>query len=112
MACNNANVGPQKEMNLISEADIKIEDVKIELVDWPFEWIENLELNPQTMPQVQEAKPWPAQRNPMNEPLREIPVPTVELRLAYVVCSCQKNNLPFTRSKARKHKKMCYTVYN
>ena len=112
MACNNANIGPQKEMNLISEADIKIEDVKIELVDWPFEWIENLELNPQTMPQVQEAKPWPAQRNPMDEPLREIPVPTVELRLAYVVCSCQKNNLPFTRSKARKHKKMCYIVYN
>ena len=112
MACNNANVGPQKEMNLISEADIKIEDVKIELVDWPFEWMENLELNHQTMPQLQDYKPCSAQRNPMNEPLREIPVPTVELRLAYVVCSCQKNNLPFTRSKARKHKKMCYTVYN
>ena len=112
MACNNANVGPQKEMNLISEADIKIEDVKIELVDWPFEWIENLELNPQTMPQVQEAKPWPAQRNLMDEPHVEIPEPTVELRLDYVVCSCLKNNSIFTRSKARKHKEMCCTIWN
>ena len=46
MAGNNDNVGPQKEMNLLSEADIKVEDVEIELVDWPFEWIDNLELNP------------------------------------------------------------------
>ena len=112
MACNNANVGPQKDINLISEADIKIEDVKIELVDWPFEWIENLELNPQTMPQVPEAKPWPAQRNLMDEPHVEIPEPTVELRLDYVVCSCLVKNSIFTRSKARKHKEMCYEIWN
>ena len=96
-----------KEMNIISEPDIKIEDIKIE-DDWSFEWVADLELKSQ----LQDYKPCSAQRNPMNEPLREIPVPTVELRLAYVVCSCQKNNSIFTRSKARKHKKMCYTVWN
>ena len=101
-----------QEMNIISEADIKIEDVKIELVDWAFEWMENLALNHQTMPQLQDYKPCSAQRYPMNEPLREILVPTVELRQAYDVCNCQKNNLPFTRSKAKKHKKICYVLYN
>ena len=101
-----------QEMNIISEADIKIEDVKIELVDWSFEWVENLELNHQTMPQLQDYKPCSAQRYPMNEPLREILVPTVKLRQAYDVCNCQKNNLPFTHSKAKKHKKICYVLYN
>ena len=100
-----------KEMNIISEPDIKIEDIKIEIVDWSFEWVANLELNHQ-MPQLQDYKPCSAQRYPMNEPLREILVPTVKLRQAYDVCNCQKNKLPFTRSKAKKHKKFCYVLYN
>ena len=41
-----------KEMNIISEPDIKIEDIKIEIDDWSFEWVANLELNHQNlMPQ-------------------------------------------------------------
>ena len=35
-----------KEMNIISEPDIKIEDIKIE-DDWSFEWVADLELKSQ-----------------------------------------------------------------
>ena len=31
-----------KEMNIISEPDIKIEDIKIEIVDWSFEWVASI----------------------------------------------------------------------
>ena len=100
-----------KEMNIISEPYIKIEDIKIE-DDWSFEWVPNLELNHQNlMPQLQDYKSCSAERNPMNEPIREIIVPTVKLRQACDVCNCQKNKLPFTRSKAKKHKKFCYVLY-
>ena len=114
MAGINDNVGPQEEMNLLAEGDIKVEDVdiKVEVVDWPWEWIDNLEPNPQPMPRVPEAKACPAQRNQMDEPHVEIPEPTVELRLDNVVCSCLVKNSIFTRSKARKHKEMCYEIWN
>ena len=121
MACNNDNVGPQKEMNLISEADIKVEDVdiKVEVDDWPWAWIDDLEPNPQQMPRVPEVQACPAQMNPpqlnphlMHEPHIELSEPTVDLRLDYVVCSCLVKNSIFTRSKARKHKEMCYEIWN
>ena len=165
MAGINDNVGPQEEMNLLAEADIKVEDVdiKVEVHDWPWAWIDDLEPNPQQMPRVPEAQACPAQMNPppvpevedippqihlppvqvnppqielpelemnpppvpevedippqlnphlMHEPHVELPEPTVDLRLDYVVCSCLVKNSIFTRSKARKHKEMCYEIWN
>ena len=117
----NDNVGPQEEMNLLAEGDIKVEDVdiKVEVDDWPWAWIDDLEPNPQQMPRVPEAQACPAQMNPpqlnphlMHEPHVELPEPTVDLRLDYVVCSCLVKNSIFTRSKARKHKEMCYKIWN
>ena len=121
MAGINDNVGPLEEMNLLAEGDIKVEDVdiKVEVVDWPWAWIDDLEPNPQQMPRVPEAQACPAQMNPpqlnphlMHEPHVELPEPTVDLRLDYVVCSCLVKNSIFTRSKARKHKEMCYEIWN
>ena len=98
----------EQQIMKISEHDIKIEDIKVE-DDWSyFEWVAALELKSQ----LQDYKPCSAERNPMNEPIMKIIVPTVKLRQAYDVCNCQKNNLPFTRSKAKKHKKICYVLYN
>ena len=95
-----------KEINIISEPDIKIEDIKIE-DDWSFEWVADLELKSQ----LQDYKPCSPERKPMNEPIMKIIVPKVKLRQAYEVCNCKKNKLPFTRAKAQKHKKFCYVLF-
>ena len=101
-----------KEMNIISEPDIKIEDIKIE-DDWSFEWVADLELNHQNlMPQLQDYKPCSAERNPMNEPIMKIIVPTVKLRQAYEVCNCKKNKLPFTRAKAKNRRNFVMYLNN
>ena len=97
----------EQQIMEISEHDIKIEDIKVE-DDWSyFEWVASLELNSQ----LPDYKPWSPERQQMNEPIMKIIVPKVELRQAYEVCKCKKNELPFTRGKAQKHKKFCYVLF-
>ena len=96
----------EQQIMEISEHDIKIEDIKVE-DDWSFEWVAALELKSQ----LPDYKPWSPERQQMNEPIMKIIVPKVELRQAYEVCKCKKNELPFTRGKAQKHKKFCYVLF-
>ena len=97
----------QQIMEFISQHDIKIEEIKVEQ-DWSYyNWVESLELNSQ----LQDYKTWSPEMQQMNEPLMKIIVPKVDLRKDKEVCTCNKNELPFTRGKAQKHKKFCYVLF-
>ena len=67
------------------------------------------------LPQLQEVPEVPEQElNPdlMYQPHVDLLEPSVDLSLDHIVCRCLVKKSIFTRSMDRKHKEMCYEIYN